>query len=55
MVPHQEFATSEIAMAQVNQAATTITLMDLSPTLCGKVSIAVATTMNRMPFVTNWM
>jgi hypothetical protein len=42
-------------MAHVNHTATTATLMDLSPTLCGSVSSAVATTMNSMPFVTNWI
>jgi hypothetical protein len=31
--PHQELATSDMAMAHVNQAATTITQTDLSPTL----------------------
>src|SRR5712664_2999248 len=55
VVPHQELATSDRAMAHVNQAATTITQTDLSPTLCGSASSAVARTMNSIPFVTNWM
>src|SRR6267154_4238991 len=55
VVPHQELATSDRAMAHVNQAAITITQTDLSPTLCGSASSAVARTMNSMPFVTNWM
>src|SRR6266404_3756239 len=55
VVPHHELATSDRAMAHVNQAAVTITQTDLSPTLCGSASSAVARTMNSMPFVTNWM
>ena len=46
VVPHQELATSDRAMAHVNQAAITITQTDLSPTLCGSASSAVARTMN---------
>ena len=55
VVPHHALKTSDSAMAHVNHTDTTITQTDLSPTLCGSVSIAIAKTMNSMPFVTNWM
>ena len=42
-------------MAHVSQTASTITHTDLGPTLCRNDSSTVASTMNSMPFETNWM
>jgi hypothetical protein len=42
-------------MAQVSQAANSITPMDFEPTWCGSVRSSTAMTMTKIPFVTNWM
>ena len=55
VVPHQELATSDKAIAHVSQTARTMTHTDLDPTLCLWVSSTIARTINRVPFDMNWI